>query len=188
MLLGIQTNTTYENTLQALEDRFGDQQFAAAYRCQLTTRIQNPREPLQDFATAIEMLAHRAYPNLPADYVAREAGKALTYGIRDADIKIQLLLGGEKMVNEALRQALELQALLVAVRPYKNNAKTYLITDRSPPNEETHNNQDVGTAESRGTLRVIANMAEEMEIAPGPKRRATEKQLRIAGETRVATR
>jgi hypothetical protein len=48
------------------------------------------------------MLALRAYPNLPTDYVAREAGKAFTYGIRDADIKIQLLLGGEKTVNEAL--------------------------------------------------------------------------------------
>jgi hypothetical protein len=85
--------------------------FAAAYRCQLTTRIHNTGESLQDFAMAIETLAHRAYPNLPTDYVAREAGKAFTYGIRDADIKIQLLLGGEKTVNEALRQALELQSL-----------------------------------------------------------------------------
>jgi hypothetical protein len=36
VLPGIPTNTTYENTLQVLEDRFGDQHFAAAYRCQLT--------------------------------------------------------------------------------------------------------------------------------------------------------
>jgi hypothetical protein len=41
VLPGIPTNTTYENTLQALEDRFGDQHFAAAYRCQLTSRTQN---------------------------------------------------------------------------------------------------------------------------------------------------
>jgi hypothetical protein len=40
VLPGIPANTTYENTLQALEDRFGDQHFAAAYRCQLTTRTQ----------------------------------------------------------------------------------------------------------------------------------------------------
>jgi hypothetical protein len=124
VLPGIPTNTTYEDTLRALEDRFGDQHFAAAYRCQLTTRIQNPGESLQDFAKAIEMLALRAYPNLPADYVAREAGKAFAYGIRDADIKIQLLLRGEKTVNEALRQALELQAVLIAARPYENNANT----------------------------------------------------------------
>jgi hypothetical protein len=124
VLPGIPTNTTYEDALQALEDRFGDQHFAAAYRCQLTTRIQNPRESLQDFATAIKTLARCAYPNLPAD-VAREAGKAFTYGIRDADIKIQLLVGGEKTVNEVLQQALELQAVLVTARPYEKNSNTY---------------------------------------------------------------
>jgi hypothetical protein len=102
VLPGIPTNTTYEDTLRALEDRFGDQHFGAAYRCQLTTRIQNTGESLQDFATAIETLARHAYPNLLTDYVAREAGKAFTYGIRDADIKIQLFLGEEKTVNEAL--------------------------------------------------------------------------------------
>jgi hypothetical protein len=36
VLYGIPTNTTYEGTLQALEDQFGDQHFGAAYRCQLT--------------------------------------------------------------------------------------------------------------------------------------------------------
>jgi hypothetical protein len=72
------------------------------------TRTQKPGEPLQDIATAIEMLALRAYPNLPADYVAREAGKAFAYGISNAEIKIQLLLGGENTLNEALRQALEI--------------------------------------------------------------------------------
>jgi hypothetical protein len=38
---------------------------------------------------------------------------------------MKLLLGGEKTVNEALRQALELQAVLVAARPHKNNTKIY---------------------------------------------------------------
>ena len=36
--------------------------------------------------------------------------------------------------------------------------------DHSPPNEEMHNSQDVGTAESQGTLRAIATMAEEIDI------------------------
>jgi hypothetical protein len=38
VLHGIPTRTTYEDRLQALEDRFGDQHFAAAYRSQRTTR------------------------------------------------------------------------------------------------------------------------------------------------------
>jgi hypothetical protein len=52
VLPGIPTNTTYKNTLQALEDRFGYQNFAAAYRSQLT-RTKKTGESLQDFATAI---------------------------------------------------------------------------------------------------------------------------------------
>jgi hypothetical protein len=47
------------------------------------------------------------------------------YGVKEPDIKIQLLLGGERMVNKALRQALELQAILVAARPHQNNTNLY---------------------------------------------------------------
>jgi hypothetical protein len=132
VLPGIPTNTIYEDTLRALEDSFEDEHFVAAYRCQLTFRRQNARESLQDFATAIEMLALRAYPNLPTDYIAREAGKSFAYGISDADIKIQLLLRGEKTVNEALRHALELQAVLLAARPGDNNTKIYREFQSSP--------------------------------------------------------
>jgi hypothetical protein len=44
-------------------------------------------------------LAHRTYPALPENHVRREAGRALTNSVGDPDIKMQLLLGGEKMVN-----------------------------------------------------------------------------------------
>jgi hypothetical protein len=126
-----------EGTLQALKDRFGDQQFAAAYRCQLTTRTQEAGESLQDFATAIEQLAHHAYHTLPEGHVWRKAGRAFAYEVADPDIKIQLLLGGEKMVNEALRHARELQAVLVVVRPQKNYAKTHRGIGSHPTDEET---------------------------------------------------
>jgi hypothetical protein len=37
---GVQEVTTYENTLEALEDRFGEKFFAAAHRSQLKPRTQ----------------------------------------------------------------------------------------------------------------------------------------------------
>jgi hypothetical protein len=61
---------------------------------------------LQEFATAIEQLAHRTYRTLPEDHIRREVGKAFGNGVEEPDIKIQLLLGGEETVNEASRQAL----------------------------------------------------------------------------------
>jgi hypothetical protein len=124
VLYGILLNATYEETLQALENRFGDQHFAAAYRCQLTTRTQKARKSLQDFATNTELLAHRVYPTMPEDHIKGEAGKSFAYRLLDPDIHIPLLLGGKKTVNEALIQALELQAVLIATRPHKNNTKT----------------------------------------------------------------
>jgi hypothetical protein len=72
------------------------------------------------------------------------------------DIKIQLLLGGEKTVNEALRQALELQAALLTARPLKITTKIYGGTDRPPPGEETQNSQNAVAVENRATSRVTA--------------------------------
>jgi hypothetical protein len=67
----------------------------------------------------------RAYPTLPVEYIRREAGRAFVDGIEDPDIKIKLLLGGEQTVNEALRQALELQAVLLVARQHKSSSMTF---------------------------------------------------------------
>jgi hypothetical protein len=58
---------------------------------------------MQEFATAVEQLAHRAYPTLPEDHIRREADKVFADGVENPAIKIQLLLGGEKTVNEVLK-------------------------------------------------------------------------------------
>jgi hypothetical protein len=121
-----------------LEDHFGDQHLAAAYRSQLKTRTQKAGESLQEFATAIKQLAHGAYPALPEDHVRKEAGRAFTDGVEDPDIKIQLLLGGEKTVNKALRQAFELQAVFLAARPWKT-----LWCNWSPPTRQGDHRQSV---------------------------------------------
>jgi hypothetical protein len=80
----------------------------------------------------IEQLAHRAYPTLSEKNIRRKASQAFADGAEDPDIKLQLLLGGEKTVNEALRKALELQAVLLAVMPHKTSTRT-LCGSRLPP-------------------------------------------------------
>jgi hypothetical protein len=54
----------------------------------LITALKGRAAGMQDFAKAIELLAHRAYPTLPEDHIGREAGKAFAYGVQDTDIKI----------------------------------------------------------------------------------------------------
>jgi hypothetical protein len=109
MVHSVMKGATYEETLEALEDCFRDQNLAAAYRSQLNMRTQGVRESLLEFATAVKQLAYHTYPALPKDHIRR--------GAEDPSIKIHLLLGGEKTVNGALRQALELQAVLLAAGP-----------------------------------------------------------------------
>jgi hypothetical protein len=60
VLRGVPKGETYEETLEALQDRFGAQHLAAAYHNWPKTRTQGVGESLQEFSTATEQLAHRA--------------------------------------------------------------------------------------------------------------------------------
>jgi hypothetical protein len=64
-----------------------------------------------------------------------EPGKAFADRVEDPVIKIQLLLGGEKTVNGALRQALQMQAMLLAARPKKTSISTFWRS-RLPPTRQ----------------------------------------------------
>jgi hypothetical protein len=138
VLHGIPKSATYEETLQALDYRFGEEHFAAEYRNQFKVRTQKVGESLQDFATAIQQLARRAYPALPEEHIRRETGKAFVAGIEDSEIKLRLLLGGQETLREALRQALELHSVLTASRfpstpppnPAQGRKWNYVKTDR----------------------------------------------------------
>jgi hypothetical protein len=59
VLRGVPKGKTYEETLEVLEDRFGEQHLTAA-KSQLKTTTQGVKESLQEFATAVEQTAHRA--------------------------------------------------------------------------------------------------------------------------------
>jgi hypothetical protein len=83
MLHGVPKGVTYEQTLKALEDLFRDQHLAAAYCSQVKMRTQRIGESVQEFATAVEQLAHRSCPALPKDHVMREAGKVFIDGVED---------------------------------------------------------------------------------------------------------
>jgi hypothetical protein len=131
VLPGIPTNTTYENSFQALEDRFGDQHFAVANRYKVRTRTQKAGESLQDFASALEFLEHRANPTLPEDHLGREAGKTFAYRVQDND-KNSTAARGRKECKRGPRQAKELQAVLSAGRSYEINTMTYR-QNQSPP-------------------------------------------------------
>jgi hypothetical protein len=86
MLHGFPKEAAYEETFEALEDRSGNQDLPAAYRSHLKLRTQCFRESLQEFATAVEQLAHRPYPALK-NQIREEAAKAFRNEVEDPGIK-----------------------------------------------------------------------------------------------------
>ncbi|KAJ4443007.1 hypothetical protein ANN_04656 [Periplaneta americana] len=94
----------------ALEGRYGDHQLVAAFRTQLKTRVQQSGESLQEFAMAVEQLAHKALRGLPNDFIAGEAAYTFGSGVRDPEIRQQLLLAEHRTINAALAAALRMEA------------------------------------------------------------------------------
>jgi hypothetical protein len=92
----------------ALKGRYGDSQLAAAYRAQLKARTQLIGESLQEFAAAVEQLAHRTLVGQPLDFIQREAAHTFVDGVRDREVKQHLLMDSDRSLNEALIQALKL--------------------------------------------------------------------------------
>jgi hypothetical protein len=114
-LHGDRKGMTYEETVGATEDRFGDQHQAVGYRDHLKTRAQGDSGPLQEFSTATEQLTHRAFPALHEDHVRRGLSNAFGNKIRYRSMKQQLLLGGNKKINQALRQTAGLEVVRLTI-------------------------------------------------------------------------
>jgi hypothetical protein len=79
--------------------------------------VQTGGETLQEIAAAVEQLTHQALVGLPADHIQTEAAHAFIDGIRDREVKLHLLLGGAPTLNEALNQALRIEAARATAWP-----------------------------------------------------------------------
>ncbi|XP_069687229.1 TATA element modulatory factor-like [Periplaneta americana] len=110
ILHSVPEDGTAAEIMAALEGRYGDHQLAAAFRTQLKTRVQQSGESLQEFAMAVEQLAHKALRGLPNDFIAGEAAYTFGSGVRDPEIRQQLLLAEHRTINAALAAALRMEA------------------------------------------------------------------------------
>ncbi|XP_069683895.1 adventurous-gliding motility protein Z-like [Periplaneta americana] len=110
ILHSVPEDGTAAEIMAALEGRCGDHQLAAAFRTQLKTRVQQSGESLQEFAMAVEQLAHKALRGLPNDFIAGEAAYTFGSGVRDPEIRQQLLLAEHRTINAALAAALRMEA------------------------------------------------------------------------------
>jgi hypothetical protein len=94
------------------------------------------------FAAAVEQLAHQALVGLPKGHIETEAAHAFIDGIRDREMKQHLLLGGACTLNEALNQALKIEAAKAAAWPTARLREvTRIPTGRPPTRPERRRNE-----------------------------------------------
>jgi hypothetical protein len=142
VLHSVTSEASYEDIVGALQDRFGDHQLTAAYRSQLKAWVQTGNETLQEFAAAVEQFAHWALVGLLADHIQTEAAHAFIDGIRDREVKQHLLLGGAYTLNEAISQALKLEAAKAAAwLTARMREVTRVPTERPPTPPERHRSE-----------------------------------------------
>jgi ribosomal protein L34E len=134
----ISAESLYEDIVGALRGRFGDHQLAAAYRSHLKARVQTGGETVQEFAVAFEQLAHCAFVGLPEGHIQTEAAHAFIDGMRDRKVKEHLLLGGACTLNDALNQAVNLEAAKATARLRE---VTTVPTGRPPTPPERRRNE-----------------------------------------------
>jgi hypothetical protein len=117
ILHSVPAKASYEDIVGALQNRFGDHQMAAAYRSQLKARVQMSDKTEQEFAAAVEQLAHRVLVGLPVGFIQSDTAHAFINEVRDREVKQHLLIGGDRALNEALNQALKLEEAKAAAGP-----------------------------------------------------------------------
>ena len=76
--------------------------------------MQTSGETLQEFAAAAEQLAHRALVGFPVAFLQTKAAHSFIDGVRDQEVKQNLLMGGDRTLNEALNQTLKLETAKAA--------------------------------------------------------------------------
>jgi hypothetical protein len=94
---------------------------------QLKLRTQLIDESLQESATTTQQLAHMALVEQPQHFIQREGAHVYVDGISDQEIKHKLIVGGDKMLNEASSLTLMLEATKAAAKTLAR-----LREDRTP--------------------------------------------------------
>jgi hypothetical protein len=130
LLHRVPKGATNEGNLEALKDRFRNQQLAAG----VDSGKKLPRfsrNPCNNFLQLSNVCPSRLLLTTQGPRTTRER-EIVRRRSRNRRHKKQLMLGGENTVNEALVQALEIQAVILAARSHKRSARRFWGS-RLPP-------------------------------------------------------
>ncbi|XP_061194780.1 uncharacterized protein LOC133202936 [Saccostrea echinata] len=103
---------SYKELTSALSDRFAPPDQVDLYRAQLRERRQRASESLPELGQQIRRLVNLAYPTVPADVKETLAKDHFIDALAISDIRLRIKQARPKNLNEAVRNAIELEAFL----------------------------------------------------------------------------
>jgi hypothetical protein len=92
--------------LHKLEKRFGGAQLPDTAQVELANSKQRPNESIEEWADRVLLLAVRAFPDLPEEYMYRQAVKKICHGCIDRDAGqyvVNLNLGSVEMTIDRIK-------------------------------------------------------------------------------------
>lgn len=128
--MGAMVLRSFQAMKERLAARFDPEGRAELYRVQLRARRQKPKETLVFLAQEIRVLVDRAYGTLSEDAKRSLAKDAFLDAIADPDLRMRVLQKRPQTIDEALQDALELEAISRAEKERQTAPKAAPV----PPN------------------------------------------------------
>jgi hypothetical protein len=92
---------TYKQLMKKLEKRFGGEELVETAQARFNQACQEPRETLEVWADRIQMLAMKAFKQLPESYAASQAVNRFCLGLDDREASKDACLKRFKTMDEA---------------------------------------------------------------------------------------
>ncbi len=109
-----QSKGDFQAIVRALEGRFHPAHQAELFRAQLRSRVRGPKESLPELGQSIRRLIARSYPAAPLDLTETLAKDHFLDALEDSDMRLKLRQNKPQTLDEAVCQAVELDAFNTA--------------------------------------------------------------------------
>lgn len=155
-----------------LEAHYNPAQQRELAEAELDRRKQRADEPLRDYAADVLRLARLAYPTWPEEMLQTTARKAFIAGLAHAEVRRQLRLRRPASFNEALTDALHVEAVEDQEQPPGKRPRLCPVSQVAPACGSAGTSHDAGAC---GDADVVAVQRVAPQAGPADE---TDKRLR----------
>ena len=155
----------YDELVTTLNERFSPPNQMELYRAQLRERKQRASDSLPELGQSIRRLTNLAYPTAPLDVRETLAKEYFIDALIDSDIRLRIKQARPAALNDAIRQAVELEAFLKVEQKNKELKDYVRPVEVSEPKVPPQGDSELGKLVSRldNMQKAMLNMEKEIK-------------------------